>query len=163
VRFSLWDSATGGTKKWEQTATVTVRDGVFSTLFNLGSNAADILGSNVWLETQIGDDAPLSPRQQIVSVAYAIKAQTVPDNAITTAKLAGFAVTAAKLASGAVTADKLMDLAVTTLKIANLAVTTDKLADASVTTPKLADRSVTLAKLATDIVLPQSARYTNLV
>ena len=40
------------------------------------------------------------PRQQFQSVAYAIIANTVPDNAITTAKIADGSITQAKLAPG---------------------------------------------------------------
>ena len=59
-----------------------------------------ILNGGTWLEIQIENDTPLLPRQQFQSVAYALKANTVPDNAITTAKIADGAITAAKLASG---------------------------------------------------------------
>ena len=101
LRLSLWDAATGGTKKWEQTITVRTKNGTFSALLDLGANAGDILSGNVWMETKVGNDAPLAPRQQIVSVAYALKANTVPDNSITTTKIADGSVTAAKLANGA--------------------------------------------------------------
>jgi hypothetical protein len=50
-----------------------------------------------------------APRQQLVSVAYAFKADTVPDRSLTTDKLADAAVTADKLAPGAVTAAALRD------------------------------------------------------
>lgn len=107
VRFSLWDAPTGGTKKWEQTSSVMVRNGIFSTLFDLGVNATEILSGNVWLEMQMGEETRRRPRQQIVSVAYAIKAETVPDNAITAAKLANHSVTTPKLADRSVTLAKL--------------------------------------------------------
>ncbi len=50
-------------------------------------------------------------------------AQTVADNAITTAKIADNAVTTAKIADNAVTTAKIADNAVTTAKIADNAVT----------------------------------------
>src|SRR5262249_13323413 len=42
----------------------------------------------LFLEIKVGTDAPLTPRQQLVSVAYAMKANTVPDGSITADKLA---------------------------------------------------------------------------
>lgn len=61
----------------------------------------------------------------------------IPDNAVTTTKLADGAVTTAKIADEAVTAAKIVNEAVTTAKIANEAVTTAKIADGAVTPDKL--------------------------
>lgn len=150
IRFSLWDAVTGGTEKWNQTvASVPVKNGTISV--PMSGFPANTFDGSVWVEIQIGTDAPLSPRQQLGSVPYAMKANTVPENAITTAKIADIAVTAAKLANGAVTPTKLSDLAVLTAKIADLAVTTAKLADSSVTTPKIANGAVTLPKIGSDV------------
>jgi hypothetical protein len=116
IRFSLWDVASGGTgtnEKWNQTvSTVQVKNGTFSVLLNLGANAETLFSGDLWLETKIGADAALTPRQQIVSVAYAMKANTVPDNAITRDKLASGAVTEPKIASNAVTNAKIASNAV---------------------------------------------------
>ena len=94
VTLSLWDAATAGSMRWTQTFTnVTVRNGVFATLLNLssgftGTNTLDsTLNNNTYLQIQVGGAAPLTPRQQLVSTAYALKAATVPDGSITTAKL----------------------------------------------------------------------------
>jgi hypothetical protein len=163
VHFSLWNAPTGGIRQWKHDMKVMVRNGVFSTLLDFGDDAETIFGGDVWLETQIGSDPPLTPRQRVVSVAYALKATTVPDEAITTAKLADFAVATAKLASGAITGSKIANFAITGIKLANLSITTAKLADGSVTTPKLADRSVTLAKLAVDVPFAHPSRYLCLV
>jgi N-acetylneuraminic acid mutarotase len=150
IRFSLWDAMTGGTEKWNQTIpNVQVKNGTFSV--PLSTFSPTTFDGNLWLEMKIGTDVPLSPRQQLASVAYAMKANTVPDNAIITAKIADLAVIAAKLANGAVTTAKLSDLAVLTAKIADLAVTTAKLANGSVTTPKIADGAVTLPKIGNDV------------
>ena len=89
IRFSLWDAATGGVEKWNTTNNgVVVRKGVFAVLLS-GLNEAAFSGDR-WLEIKVGTDTPLSPRQQIVSTAFAFKANlanTVPDGSITAAKL----------------------------------------------------------------------------
>jgi hypothetical protein len=101
IRFSLWDAAANGTEKWNKTISdVAVRNGAFAV--KLDSLAADTFNGSLWFEIKIGNDAALAPRQQLVSVPYALKsnlALTVPDGTITNAKLAG-AITADKLASG---------------------------------------------------------------
>jgi hypothetical protein len=100
IRFSLWDAATAGTEKWNQTlASVTVKNGTFAVLLN--TNAAGLFSGDLWLETQIGTDAALTPRQQLVSVAYAMKANSVPDGSITGASIADGSLTGTKFATGA--------------------------------------------------------------
>jgi hypothetical protein len=68
VRFSLWNAVSAGTEKWNQTVgSITVRNGTFAVL--LSGFPANTFGGDVWLEIKIGDEAPLTPRQQLVSVA----------------------------------------------------------------------------------------------
>lgn len=103
IAFSLWNDATAtalANRKWALTvAGLSVRNGVFTTqLINLPSDA---FNGNLWLQIQIGNDPPLAPRQQLVTSAYAFKANSVPDGAITSASLADGSVTPSKLASDA--------------------------------------------------------------
>lgn len=65
---------------------------------------------------------------------------TIPDNSVTSAKIA----------AGAVQTADISDLNITTSKLADGAVTTVKIADNNVTTQKIAAGNITLAKLATD-------------
>lgn len=107
IRFSLWTAATAGTEKWNQTiANVAVKNGTFAVL--LSGFSATAFDGDGWLETKIGTDAPLAPRQRLVSVPYALKANaaltanvalTVPDNSITSAKIANGTITSLDLAS----------------------------------------------------------------
>jgi hypothetical protein len=100
IRFSLWDAASAGTEKWNQTiANVQVKNGTFAVLLN--TNTAGLFNGNLWLETKIGTDTALTPRQQLVSVAYAMKANSVPDGSITGASIANSTLTANKFASDA--------------------------------------------------------------
>jgi hypothetical protein len=103
IRFSLWDAASGGTEKWNQTVNnVAVTNGTFAVLLN--ANTAGLFNSNLYLEVKIGTDAPLTPRQQMVSVAYAMKANTVPDDTITAAKLLSDSGSLNKVSGGAMNA-----------------------------------------------------------
>jgi len=102
LTLSLWNdpvSTLAASQLWTETIpNVPVKNGVFATL--LGDRSplpSTLFNNNVWLQVQIRNDVPLLPRQQVVTVAYAFKANTVPDGTITTAKIANGAVNAAKL------------------------------------------------------------------
>lgn len=129
IRFSLWTAATGGTEKWNQTAAnVTVRNGVFSVALT-GMNAATFT-TDLWLETKIGSDAALAPRQKLASVAYAFKADSVKDGSVT-----------------------LDSLAPDVLNFNNIGgtINANQIADASITGSKIAAGTVTAANLAPDV------------
>ncbi len=89
IRFSLWSAVSGGTEKWfQQMNPVLVKNGTFGVLLGNGNPiTATVLNGDTYLEIKVGTNAPLSPRQHLTSVAYALKANTVPDGAITTAKI----------------------------------------------------------------------------
>jgi hypothetical protein len=101
VRFSLWTAQSGGVEKWNQTINpVTVRNGVFSVALNTSTGAADKFNSSLFLEIKIGNEAPLTPRQPLVSVPYAMKADSVKNNSITSASIADGTITPSDLATG---------------------------------------------------------------
>jgi hypothetical protein len=77
---------------------------------------------------------------------------SIPDGAVTTAKLADSAVTSAKLADGSVTTAKIADSNVTTAKIADNAITSAKIADDAVGSSEIAAGAVTASELASDAV-----------
>ena len=113
--FRLFDIQTGATPLWEETQVVTVEDGIYNVILGDGTpngyydtlESAILASDDLWLEVQIDGEAdPMTPRQPITSVGYAIRAGTVSDGAITAVKLASDAVTTEKLVNGAVTADK---------------------------------------------------------
>ena len=94
----LFANVTGGTALWAQTFTnVIVHNGTFSVALDFSNNYgsfssfATTFNTPPYLETQVGSDAPLSPRQVLRSVAYAFTARTaltVPDGSITGSKFA---------------------------------------------------------------------------
>ena len=192
VTFKFYSSSTGGTPLYAEAQTVTISAGEFSVLLGNGTGVSgfkgpsapattpyislvSILSGNIYLGVTVDDgttaaDPEIAPRQQIVSAAYAYRAQiaeTVVDgalgttmianSAVTTDKLGGASVTSAKIATdavtstqilaGSVTTAKLADGNVTNAKLAASVVTTDKIADGNVLTADLADNSVNSAKI----------------
>ena len=78
-----------------------------------------------------------------------IIADSITDEAVTSAKIAQGTVVAADVADGTVTTAKIADSQVTTAKIADSQVTTAKIADGAVTNVKIADGAVTNVKIDT--------------
>ena len=130
--FRLYNTASGGAPLWEEQWTasnsVAVSDGLFNVM--LGSITPvpqNILSSNssLWLGISVGTDSEMTPRVQLGSVPYAFQALTVPDGAITNAKLADGSVSQAKLGAdvslvppdGSISTSKLADSAVIPEKI----------------------------------------------
>lgn len=78
LMFTLYDAETGGTALWTESHTgVPVLDGVYDVA--LGSStpiAAEVLAAgSVWVEIKVGAET-LTPRKQVLSVPYALRAQT---------------------------------------------------------------------------------------
>ena len=77
VTFRLYADAAATTSSWDETHTVTLRDGMFSTLLGSTTPVQDEFSSGQarWLGVQVGSDAETTPRQQIAFVPYAVYAQ----------------------------------------------------------------------------------------
>jgi hypothetical protein len=94
-QFALYDSPTDGELLWgpEVHADVPVSAGLFSVALGLPSGGIpqDILGGDLWLEVTVAGET-LSPRERLGAVPYAMQALSVPDGAISAAKLAAGAV-----------------------------------------------------------------------
>lgn len=110
IRFSLWNVASGGTvgtnEKWNKTVNnVLVKNGTFAVAFDTFPSGT--FDSDLWLEIKVGNDAALTPRQPLASVAYAMKANTVPDGAIGANQLAANSVGNTKLVSDALSLGKI--------------------------------------------------------
>ena len=179
MTFRVWnhptDSATSN-RLWSEQQTVVLSAGEFSVLIGAGSAVAGETNSGVFADAFNGStrylgvtvddgtsavDPEISPRQQVVTTAFAFRAriaETVASGAVTSSMLGSAAVNEAALATAAVSAAKLADSSVQTAKIADGSVTTAKIADGSVTSAKLAggqigasvltDGSLATAKLA---------------
>lgn len=172
VTFKFYSASTGGTPVYTEAQTVTISGGEFSVLLGNGTGVSgfkgpsapattpyitlqSVMNGNLYLGITVDDgtaaaDVEITPRQQIVSAAYAFRAKIaegLPDGQLATSMLANSSVTADKLGGNAVTTAKLAPDAVDQSKILNGSVATSKLADGSVTNPKLAANSVTSDKV----------------
>ena len=99
VIFSLWNAPSGGVQQWSQTfPALATRNGAFAALLNVGTAPATLFNNNLYFQIQVDGAAPLTPRQQVATVAYAFKANTVPDGSIGTTQLAPGSVTSTILA-----------------------------------------------------------------
>jgi microcystin-dependent protein len=176
VTFRFYKSPTSvlaADRLWSERQTVTLLDGNFNVLIGNGTpvsgetNAvtpfANVFGqsSAVYLGITVDDgnpgtvDAEISPRQQLVSGAFAFRAtvaESVDNQAITTGMLAGSSVTANQLGTAAVTTGKIDNSAVTNDKIQNGTIQEGKLADGSVTSSKILDGTITFLDIAADTI-----------
>ena len=79
ITFAIYDVESGSSPLWSETQLVSVSEGLFNVL--LGSvnplSASDFSGPDRWLEVQVETDLPMTPRQRIASVPYALNADTV--------------------------------------------------------------------------------------
>ena len=81
ITVRIYDSAAGGQMLWDESQQTLLNNGFYSVFLgaNSASNPLDDsifqLGS-IYLEIEIDNDGPLSPRTEIVSVPYARQAKT---------------------------------------------------------------------------------------
>ncbi len=166
VIFRIWDHPSNSLTAnlvYSEQQTVTIAEGEFSVLLGTGSaTAGSPLGypetakrlTNIssafggisrYLGVTIDDgttavDNEISPRQQLVSGGFAMRAKVAES-------VDGLAITTAMLANNAVTTTQLGDAAITTSKLAASAVTATQIADATITTAKIVDGIITSAKI----------------
>ncbi len=102
-----------------------------------GALSLVLTNTEVFLEMMVGGTT-LSPRERIVSVAYALVAAGVPDGGISSSMLADDAVTSAKIADGSIS----------NLDLSPGAVTGSSILDGSLTGFDVADGSISIADVA---------------
>lgn len=76
VTFRIYDATTGGTKLWEETKTLAVSAGLFSTLLGSATPLALSFDRPYWVEIQVGSEL-LTPRQPLAASPYTFRAQQV--------------------------------------------------------------------------------------
>jgi hypothetical protein len=197
ITFRIWDSATAiadANRLYAEKMVVTINKGDFSVLLGQGTSTGETMtystldspllfnGSDVYLGITVDDgnsttvDAEITPRQRIVSSAFAMRSRVaesvdsaaitngmlannavnttqIAGNAVTTAKIAASAVTTTQIADGNVTTAKILDGTITVADIGTGAVTTDKILDGTIATVDIGTGVVTTAKIATDTIL----------
>lgn len=145
MELAIYTNATGGTPLYVDSNTVSVVDGLYSTFIGddtvMGALPDALAGGECWIEVRI-DGTALSPREPLVSSAFALLADGVAPGAITTAMLAPSAITGDKidantitmwnLGVGSVMLNHIGDGQVGGAKIAGNAVSSDKIADGSI-------------------------------
>lgn len=196
VTFRFWTSATdtaAASRLYSETQTVTILNGDFSVLIGSGaavdgeansaaSMAAVFANKEVFLGITVDDgntattDAEVTPRQQLVSTAFAFRASVAESvdngaisntmlapNAVDTTQIAGSAVTAEKIAASAVGSSQIADGSIVTTDIATDTILADDIAAGAVGTSEILDGTVatadigalqvTSAKIATDTIV----------
>jgi len=76
MSFALYPVADGGSPLWSESKTVTVQDGVFSTLLGDTTvlNTTILNGQDLWLGITIGADPEMTPRQPLAFTPYSVYA-----------------------------------------------------------------------------------------
>jgi hypothetical protein len=174
ITFKFYKVATGGTATdllWTEIQQVSILDGNFSVLLGSGSgvpsgtntgtfqavfaNTSLYIGITVDVDNVAGNDTEITPRQQLVTTAFAFRAGVaakVDDAAVTGTMIAASAVSTAQLGANAVTAEKIATSAVTTTQILDGSIGASDLGTGSVTTAKILDGTVATADIADSAV-----------
>jgi hypothetical protein len=168
VVFRIWDSLNStGTSNllYSEQQTVTILNGEFSVLIGTGEpvtttqlgynesskKLSSILNDSLWngstryLGVTVYNDgattgSEISPRQQLVSTPFAIKAKTaesIVDNGITASMIAPASITGDRIAPGTLTASLLSNSTITSTQLASNSVGTSQVGNATITATKL--------------------------
>ncbi len=150
VTFKLYTVSSGGTAIYAETQSVTISGGEFSVLIGNGAAVSGLPGppsrtldaainsityTNLYLGITVDDGTPavdpeISPRQQMVSGAFALRAkvaESVAGSAITTSMLGDGQVSTLKIAAGAVDGSRIASQTIVANNIANSTITSTKL------------------------------------
>ncbi len=75
VIFTIYDAPAGGTVQWAETTSVATTGGLFTVLLGSLNPVPDSAFNNPdrWLGVKVGADPEMTPRQQLVSVAYSLR------------------------------------------------------------------------------------------
>lgn len=84
LTFRLFDRLTGGTSLWEEVhEQVPVSNGSFDLTLGETTPIDITFDGPTWLEIQVNDSAPLSPRTRLTASPYSLHALSVSDGAVT--------------------------------------------------------------------------------
>jgi hypothetical protein len=111
----LYDDANAGALLYEDSNTIAVVDGLYSTFLGddtvSGSLPDALTNTEIYLEVQV-DGAVLMPRERVGAVSYSLMAGGVADDAIGSGQIADGAILASDLANDAVISEKIKDQSV---------------------------------------------------
>ncbi|HEU4437473.1 MAG TPA: hypothetical protein VFR89_08410, partial [candidate division Zixibacteria bacterium] len=79
VTFTIYDAATSGNNLWTETQSVSTTSGLFAVLLGASNPVPDTAfkGSDRWLGIAVSPDGEMPTRQQLVSVGYAYRVNSV--------------------------------------------------------------------------------------
>jgi len=153
IVFRLYGDAAGPAILFEQSNNVTVVDGLYQTWFGDFPNhdyydlRKAVTAEALYLEVVV-DGQVLSPRERVGSVAYALLAAGVTDQAITHGMIADDAVRAQHLQANSVAASEIQNESITSADILNGQVTSDDIANNSITSTDILNNQVNSDDLA---------------
>ncbi len=75
ITFRIYDAADGGNLLWEETQSILIQRGIFACLLGGVTNLNIPFDKPYWLAIKVGADEEMTPRQQIASAGYAIRAE----------------------------------------------------------------------------------------
>lgn len=155
VTFKLYSASSGGTALYAESQTVTISGGEFSVLIGIGTGITALPGpsspgapikaisdvvntgtyTSLYLGVTVDDgtaavDPEISPRQQMVSGAFALRAkvaESVASGAVTTAMLGSGQVIKDTIAAGVVDSSRITDLSIVAGDIRDNTLTSAKL------------------------------------
>jgi hypothetical protein len=87
MTFRLYDALSGGTSLWTEAQSVTVTKGVFNTILGSVSPLTLTFDKQYWLGVTVAGGSELTPRLPLTSSVYSMSAASVPDGAVTSAKI----------------------------------------------------------------------------
>ena len=158
MSVQLYNVETGGTALWTETESVTVQNGIFSTVLGDTTTLISSLfnGQALWLGVTV-EGEELGPRQQVLPVAYAlslvpgavVEANSAPVLEVNHSgggealQVGGNLNVSGSLIGGSHTHTSagIVDGTISTSDLANNAVTTSKIANGSVTSADIQDRT----------------------
>ena len=167
MKISIIYSTPTGTLVYAETQTPTTNaNGLISIAIGTGTVVYGTFSIIEWtsgphfIKTEIdpagGTDYSITTTSELLSVPYAISAmyaynatnvQSIPNNSVTSAKIADGTIVTADLADQTVSTSKLGNLAVSSEKIQNGAILTDKLVNGAVTAPKISSMGASAGQI----------------
>ena len=167
MKISIIYSTPTGTLVYAETQTPTTNaNGLISIAIGTGTVVYGTFSIIEWtsgphfIKTEIdpagGTDYSITTTSELLSVPYAISAmyaynatnvQNIPNNSVTSAKIADGTIVTADLADQTVSTSKLGNLAVSSEKIQNGAILTDKLVNGAVTAPKISSMGASAGQI----------------
>ena len=140
LSLRLYDVPSSGSPLYEDSNSVSVVDGLYSTHLGdgtvAGSLSAALASTSLWVEVVVNGTV-LTPRERVTSVAYALLSGGVTAGAISSAMLASGVVQNIHIAPGAVDSASIADGGIGSADLGSNAVTPAAIADGAVTAGKL--------------------------